>query len=84
LTIRGKVESNASGDKIVIDTSNGVGRLRGLNSANQILFHLGFEDGNPTLSLLSAHSFDGASTVINNGRMQITNTTTNAYSLIGP
>jgi hypothetical protein len=61
-----------------------VGRLRGLNSLNQILFHLGFEDGRPTLSLLSALGWDNTRTVINNGRMQITNTSTDAHSLIGP
>jgi hypothetical protein len=60
-----------------------VGRLRGLSSTNQILFHLGFEDGKATLTLLS-HNFNNLNNYLSNDRIQIANDTTNAHSLIGP
>ena len=43
-TFRGDIESNASGDRIVIDTSNGVGRLRGIDSSGNLMIQLGFDN----------------------------------------
>jgi hypothetical protein len=59
------------------------GRLRGLNSLNQMLFHLGFEDGRAHISLLS-DGLNNANSIMSNNRIQITNNTNNAHSLIGP
>ncbi len=83
-TFTGNVESSESGNKIVIDTSSGAGRLRGLSPTDQIIFHLGFYDGNASLSLLSAHAFNDISNLMSNKQTQIINNITNAYSLIGP
>lgn len=43
-TYKGALESNASGDKIVIDTSSGKGRFRGIDSSGNLMIELGFTD----------------------------------------